>query len=194
MLNQYLQNKHLILASGSPRRQQFLTDLGLAYEIRLKPTEETYPENLSGSAITDHLALLKAAPFRDELQENDILITADTIVWLNNRALGKPENRDDAIRILQTLSGKMHEVITSVALTSVSKQQVIHEITRVFFKKLSHEEIVYYLDNYQPYDKAGSYGIQEWIGYIGIEKIEGSFYNVMGFPTRKFYETLLNFI
>ncbi len=193
MLYNELKNKQLILASGSPRRQQFLKDLGLNYEIRLKEIEEHYPENLKKAEITDFLAKLKAGPFTGDLKDNEILITSDTIVWLDNKAIGKPGSPSEAKKMLRELSGNMHEVITSVALTDNVHQVVINDITKVYFKKLSDTEIDYYLKNYRPFDKAGSYGIQEWIGFIGIEKIEGSYFNVMGFPTHKFYQALLKF-
>ena len=193
MLSEKLKNKHLILASGSPRRQHFLKELGLDYEIQLKEIEEKYPNHLKKEEITDFLAKLKASPFKGELNKNDILITADTIVWLNNTAIGKPKNRKDAISMLHQLSNKTHTVISSVCLTSSKKQIVFHDFTFVQFNKLSNEEIEFYIDRYKPFDKAGSYGIQEWIGYIGIKKIEGSYFNVMGFPVHIFYRELLNF-
>ena len=193
MLKEKLQGKHLILASGSPRRQHFFQELDLEFEIRLKEIKEDYPNHLKKEEITDYLAKLKASPFKNELKENDILITADTIVWLNNKAIGKPKNTEDAENMLKTLSGKSHKVISSVCITSVEKQIVFNDVTEVTFKVLSKEEIQFYIKKYQPFDKAGSYGIQEWIGYIGIEKITGSYFNVMGFPVHKFYQQLLIF-
>ena len=193
MLKEKLQGKHLILASGSPRRQHFFRELDLEFEIRLKEMDEHYPNHLKGEEITDYLAKLKASPFKGELKENDILVTSDTIVWLNNTAIGKPKNSEDAKKMLKTLSGKSHKVISSVCITSVEKQIVFSDITEVTFKELSTEEIDFYINKYQPFDKAGSYGIQEWIGYIGIEKIVGSYFNVMGFPVHKFYQQLLKF-
>lgn len=186
-----LKSRKLILASGSPRRQQLLKDLGLAFEIRLKEIEETYPGHLQGQQITDFLATLKANAF--EVVENEILITSDTIVWLENKALGKPLNYEEAFVTLKEISGKTHKVITSVCLKSTQKTKVFHEITLVTFAELSDEMIRYYLDNYKPFDKAGAYGIQEWIGLVGIEKIEGSYTNVVGLPTQKFYNELLCF-
>jgi len=193
MILDKLKNKNLILASGSPRRQQFLKDLGLEFSIQLKEVEEIYPSDLKGSEITDFLAKLKAEPFIDELKSNDILITSDTIVWLDQKAIGKPKNREQAKEMLFLLSGKTHEVISSICLSSKNKQKIFSDITQVKFKELSTEEIDYYIDNYKPFDKAGSYGIQEWIGFIGIEKIEGSYFNVMGFPVHKFYKEIMNF-
>ncbi len=181
------------MASGSPRRQHFFRELDLEFEIRLKEIEEHYPNHLKGEEITDYLAKLKASPFKGELKENDILVTSDTIVWLNNTAIGKPKNSKHAKKMLKTLSGKSHKVISSVCITSVEKQIVFSDITEVTFKELSTEEIDFYINKYQPFDKAGSYGIQEWIGYIGIEKIVGSYFNVMGFPVHKFYQQLLKF-
>ncbi len=193
MLSDKLKNKHLILASGSPRRQHFLKELDLDFEIRLKEVDEIYPIHLKKEEITDYLAILKASPFKNELKENDILITADTIVWLNDKAIGKPKDKKDAIAMLQLLSDNMHTVISSVCITSDKKQIVFHDFTSVYFNKLTEEEIEFYINKYKPFDKAGSYGIQEWIGYIGIKKIEGSYFNVMGFPVQKFYRELLNF-
>jgi septum formation protein len=194
MLAKRLINKHLILASGSPRRQHFLKELGLDFEIRLKEVEEIYPTSLEGEEITDYLAKLKARPFEQELNENDILITSDTIVWLENKAIGKPKNIVDATVMLSNLSGKTHKVISSICITTTNKQIVIHDTTLVKFKVLSEDEIDYYINNYKPFDKAGSYGIQEWIGFIGIEKIEGSYFNVMGFPIHKFYNEMIKFM
>jgi len=180
------------LASGSPRRQQFLKDLGLNFTIELCEIEEKYPKKLQGSEITDFLANLKASPF-DDLKSNDILITADTIVWLDNKAIGKPKDKLDAIRIFKELSGKKHQVITSICIKTTSEIKIINDTTNVYFKTLTDDEINYYIDNYKPYDKAGGYGIQDWIGYIGVEKIEGSFFNVMGLPVHKLYTELLKF-
>lgn len=193
MLTEKLKNNHLILASGSPRRQHFLKELKLNFEIRVKEVDEVYPNYLKREEITDFLAKLKASPFKIELKESDILITADTIVWLDNKAIGKPKNAIDAQVMLTKLSAKTHEVISSVCITSIEKQVVFNDITNVTFKELSKSEIEFYIKEYQPFDKAGSYGIQEWIGYIGIEKIEGSYFNVMGFPVHKFYRELLKF-
>lgn len=192
MLKNKLQNNKIILASGSPRRQQFFKDLELDFEIRLKEIEEIYPPELKASEITNFLAALKAAAFEGELQPNDILITSDTIVWHNNKALGKPKNKLDAFEILKSLSNATHDVITSVCFKTISKTTLIHEITRVTFNELSDESINYYIDNFNPYDKAGAYGIQEWIGFMGVSKIEGSYTNVMGLPTEKVYNYLLN--
>lgn len=190
MLKEKLKKYNLILASGSPRRQQFLKDLDLDFEIRLKEIEELFPIELQAEEITNFLALLKANAFEGELQPNDILITSDTIVWLNNKALGKPKDAKDAIQILKSLSNTTHEVITSVCFKTISATNLISEKTKVTFTELSDENIAYYLENYQPYDKAGAYGIQEWIGFIGVSKIEGSYANVMGMPTDKVFAYL----
>ncbi len=190
MLREQLKKYRLILASGSPRRQQFFKDLDLDFEIRLKEIEEIYPQELKAHEITNYLAELKASAFEGELQTNEILITSDTIVWYKNKALGKPKNEQDAFQILKSLSNATHEVITSVCFKTNKKLEVLYEITKVTFNELSDEAIWYYLENYKPYDKAGAYGIQEWIGFVGVSKIEGSYANVMGMPTDKVYEYL----
>jgi len=193
MLKEKLKNKQLILASGSPRRQQFLKDLNLDFEIQLKPVEEIYPPTLKGADIALFLAELKAKAFDNSLQENQILITGDTIVCIDDIALGKPKNAEEAYLMLEQLSGRTHEVISSVCLKSTEKTQLFYDKTVVYFKKLTAEEINSYINNYQPFDKAGAYGIQEWIGQIGIEKIEGSYFTVMGMPTHLLYKELLDF-
>jgi septum formation protein len=194
MLKDKLKQYKLILASGSPRRQQFFKDLELDFEIRLKEVEEIYPPELKREEITNYLAQLKASPFEGRLQENEILVTSDTIVWHNNKALGKPTDKQDAFEILKSLSNATHEVITSVCFTTNSKTDLLHEITKVTFNELSDEAIHYYIDNYKPFDKAGAYGIQEWIGFIAVSKIEGSYANVMGMPVDKVYEYLSNLV
>jgi septum formation protein len=192
MLKEKLQNYKLILASGSPRRQQFFKDLDLDFEIRLKEIEEIFPSELKAEEITNFLAELKASAFEGELQPNEILITSDTIVWHNNKPLGKPKDHQDAFEILKSLSNATHEVITSVCFKTNTTSNLIFETTKVTFNKLSDEAILYYLENYKPYDKAGAYGIQEWIGFIGVSKIEGSYANVMGMPTDRVYAYLSN--
>lgn len=191
MLNEKFNKHRIILASGSPRRQQFLKELDVDFEIQLKDIEEIYPEHLQAEEITNFLAKLKASAFVAELEENDILITSDTIVWLNNKALGKPKDYDDAFEMLTEMSETTHKVITSVCLKTIDKEVVFYEETLVTFTELSSEEIKYYLDNYKPFDKAGSYGIQEWIGLVAIEKIEGSYANVVGLPTHRLYEEMM---
>ena len=190
MLKQKLKEHHVILASGSPRRQQFFKDLDIDFSIQLKTVEEKYPEELKAAEITDFLADLKSKAFTD-LQQKDLLITSDTIVWLEGKALGKPKDAKEAFDMLKRLSGKKHEVITSVSIKSASFQKIINDSTTVNFKELTDEEIHYYINNYKPYDKAGAYGIQEWIGFIGIESIEGSYFNVVGLPVHKLYEELM---
>ena len=193
MLKDKLNKINIILASGSPRRQQFFKEMDLHYTIRLKEIEEIYPEHLQAEEITNFLAVLKASAFENELKENDVLVTSDTIVWLNGKALGKPKDYDDAFKMLQQLANQTHEVITSVCLKSIDKTDVFHCVTKVTFANLSDEAIRYYLDNYQPFDKAGSYGIQDWIGLIGISKIEGSYTNVVGLPTEMLFQKLMNY-
>tara|TARA_B110000240_G_scaffold179937_1_gene210560 strand:+ start:503 stop:1081 length:579 start_codon:yes stop_codon:yes gene_type:complete len=190
MLKQKLKDYNIILASGSPRRQQFFRDLDIEFTIQLKEIEEIYPEELKGAEITDYLSDLKSKAFT-ALQEKDLLITSDTIVWLEEKALGKPKDAEEAFEMLSALSGKKHEVITSVSIKSTSFQKIVHAVTTVSFKTLSKDEIQYYINNYKPFDKAGAYGIQEWIGFIGIDKIEGSYFNVVGLPVHKLYKELM---
>ena len=193
MLSTLLQHKNIILASGSPRRQQFFKEMDLNFTIQLKEIEEIYPNHLKAEEITDFLALLKAEAFGNDLKENDILVTSDTIVWLNGKALGKPKDTEDAFQMLQQLASQTHEVITSVCLKSVEKTEVFHCVTKVSFNALSDEAILYYITNYNSLDKAGSYGIQDWIGLIGISKIEGSYTNVVGLPTEMLFQKLMNY-
>jgi septum formation protein len=190
MLKNKLAPYRIILASGSPRRQQFFKDLDLDFEIRLKEIEEVFPNTLKGEEITNYLSILKANAFEGELQDNELLITSDTIVWHKNCPLGKPKDAQEAFEILKSLSNNTHEVITSVCFKTKNKTEVISETTKVTFNALSDEAIHYYLDNYRPFDKAGAYGIQEWIGFIGVSKIEGSYTNVMGMPTDKVFAYL----
>jgi septum formation protein len=194
MIHEKLKDYRVILASQSPRRQLLLKGLDIPFEVKLKPTEEIFPPQLKREEIALYLSELKAAAFDNELDDKTLLITADTIVWINNRLLGKPKNHDDAVDILQQLSGNMHEVITGICLKTNKKSHSFYALTNVYFKKLSLREIEYYITNYQPWDKAGAYGAQEWIGYVAIERIEGSYFNVMGLPTRMLYEELLKFL
>jgi len=193
MLSDLLKDKHLILGSSSPRRQELIKGLGLEVEIRIISVKEEYPDRLRHFEISDYLAKLKSIPFQETLAANDILITSDTIVWFENKALGKPKDNNDAFQMLKSLSGHTHEVITSVCFKSIGKEKTINSITKVTFKALSDSEINYYINNFTVLDKAGSYGIQDWIGQIAVTKIEGSYFNVMGFPIDKIYETLLTF-
>ena len=190
MLKEKLKNFHLILASKSPRRQQFFKDLNLDFTIQLKEVEEIYPKELKGTEITEFLANLKSKAFTN-LSDKDLLITSDTIVWLENEALGKPKDETDAFKMLQSLSGKKHEVISSISIKTNNFQKIISDVTSVYFKEISDEEINYYIKNYKPFDKAGAYGIQEWIGFIAIDKIEGSYFNVVGLPVHKLYDSLM---
>lgn len=191
MLSEKLSRYNIILGSASPRRQLFFNELHIDFTIQVKEVDEVYPAELQGSEITDYLADLKSKAFTN-LKENDLVVTSDTIVWLENKALEKPNNEAEAFTMLKKISGKKHEVITSISLKSVHFQKIINDTTQVFFKELSEEEINYYIKNYQPFDKAGGYGIQEWIGFIAIEKIEGSYFNVMGLPVHKLYKELQN--
>lgn len=190
MLSKHLKHKNIILASGSPRRQALFAELDLEYTIQLKPIDESFPAHLKGTEITDYLAQQKAAAFTT-LKAQDILITSDTIVWFKDKALNKPADQAEAFEMISSLSGKTHQVMTSVCFTSPDQQITVNDTTHVTFKKLTAQEINYYIDHYKPYDKAGAYGIQEWFGYIAVTKIEGSHFNVMGLPTHKVYETLM---
>ena len=189
----WLPDYNYILASKSPRRQELLHALGIDFRVLVHDGEEKFPANLKKEEIPVFLAEHKASYFINELKENDLLITADTIVWFNGEVLGKPENREEAINTLQKLSGHEHQVISGVSLTSVQKKKSFFSISNVRFKKLSLAEIEYYVSEYKPYDKAGAYGIQEWIGFVGITHIEGSFYNVMGLPVQQLYNEIQNF-
>ena len=187
----------IILASKSPRRIELMQQIGLQFTVQLSiETDEVYPPHLQCEEIPLFLARLKADAFLRTftIPDRTIVITADTIVWINNRLLGKPAGRQEAIDMLEILSGNMHQVYTGVCLTTICKRQTFFSESKVFFRKLTHDEITFYVDRYQPYDKAGAYGIQEWIGYVGIEKIEGSYYNVMGLPIQKLYSELCSFM
>ena len=183
----------IILASKSPRRQQLLADLGIKFRVQSMDIPEEFPEGLGMTEVPVYLAELKAEAFRPILKENQLVITADTIVWLNGQVMNKPTDYADGFRMLKELSGNKHQVLTGVCLLSTEKKVSFYATTDVWFKELSDEEINYYLENYRPYDKAGAYGIQEWIGYIGIHHIEGSFFNVMGLPIQSLYEHLKTF-
>jgi len=191
MLTEVLKNYSVILGSKSPRRQQFLKELNIPFESRTIDTEEIYPNEYKAEEITEFLAKLKAKAI--ELNDRELLITADTIVWSNNRALEKPKDRNAAIEMLKELSNNNHEVISSVCIATRHKTKIITDKTKVFFNELTTDEIMFYVDNYKPFDKAGSYGIQEWIGLISVTKIEGSYANVVGLPVQKLYNELKNF-
>lgn len=186
-----LSNYHIILASKSPRRRELLTGLGLEFETRVTPgIAEDYPKGLSGEEIPQFISREKANAYRTSLKDNDLLITADTIVYANGTVLGKPQDTEDAYRMLTLLSGKTHQVVTGVSLTTAHSQKTFATVTDVTFASLTQEEIAYYVTHHKPFDKAGAYGIQEWIGYIGVTRIEGSFYNVMGLPVQRLYTEL----
>lgn len=194
MLNEKLKGHLIILASGSPRRQEFFKAMGLDFEIRLKAVEEIYPPELKRSEISDFLSKLKASAFEGTLNAKDILVTSDTIVWHQDTCLGKPTDERAACSMLHTLSNDWHEVITSVSMTTATKQNTVHSITRVKLKPLTEDEILHYVTTYNPIDKAGGYGIQEWIGLIGIEEIQGSYTNVVGLPTHLVYKMLMQIV
>jgi septum formation protein len=195
MLLKNLQNFHIILATQSPRRHQLMKGAGFNFDIIVpEGIEEIYPANMTVEKIPGYLAELKASYFVNKLKKNDIVITADTIVILNNEVLGKPSGRDEAIVMLKSLRGTSHKVITGVCLSSVVSKITFSEESIVHFRFLTDDEIEFYVETYKPYDKAGSYGAQEWIGYVGIDWIEGSYFNVMGLPVQKVYEELEKFI
>ena len=184
-------NYHIILASNSPRRRELLSGLGLDYDVRLLPgPHESSPETLQAEETPVYISSQKASAYLDELKENELLITADTIVWLDGRVLGKPSDEEDACQMLRALSGKTHQVITGVTLATTTFQKSFASVSQVTFATLSDEEIKYYISHYHPMDKAGSYGVQEWIGFIGVERIEGSYFNVMGLPVQRLYREL----
>jgi septum formation protein len=192
MLKEKLKNYHIILASASPRRHAFLKSMDLEFEVKIHPVKEVYPQHLQKTEITDFLAKLKAEAFTGNLKENEILITSDTIVWLEGQPVEKPKDKDDAFRMIKSLSAKTHEVLTSICISQTTGQQIVNTTTKVTFKALTDEEIWYYINNYNSLDKAGAYGVQDWIGAIAITKIDGSYNNVVGLPTHLLYETLIN--
>ena len=190
-----LKDKQIILASGSPRRRELLSAMDIPFTVDTGNTfDESWSEDTPHEKVPELMAEGKSFGFHRELADNEILVTSDTMVLCGTEILGKPKDRDDAIRMLKLLSGRGHQVITAVTLRDREKKKTFFVTSNVFFKELSDSEITYYLDTYKPYDKAGAYGIQEWIGYIGISRLEGSFYNVMGFPASRFYEELKAFL
>ena len=191
MMFKNLRNKKIILGSKSPRRQELFKGLGLSFEIKTKEINEDFPNTIDTSDVAAFLAKKKAKSF--EISIDEILITSDTTVLLTDHILNKPQNTEEAIEMLQSLSGNTHKVCTGVCIKSTNKEVTFFEFTSVTFKALSMNEIEYYIKHFQPFDKAGSYGIQEWIGFVGIEKIEGCYYNVMGLPLSKLYQELLEF-
>lgn len=189
-----LQKYEILLASNSPRRRELLAGLDIEYRVTALPeVDESYPATLSGEEIPLYISQEKAAAYRNQMKENTLLITADTIVWLDGRVYGKPHDLDDAKAMLRALSGKTHTVITGVTLTSMQKQISFAVSTEVDFASLANDEIDYYVDRYRPLDKAGAYGVQEWIGYIGVTGLHGSYYNVMGLPIQRLYTELKKF-
>ncbi len=180
----------LILGSKSPRRQELIKGLGFEYEIRTLDTDESYPETLKPQQIASYLAEIKAKALLPTLLENELLLTSDTVVITNDAVLGKPSNNEEAKNMISSLSGKTHQVITGVHLATLTSEFTFDVTTEVVFAELEEWEIAYYVEAFAPYDKAGSYGIQEWIGYVGIEKMNGSYYNVMGLPTSELWKVL----
>ena len=181
----------LVLASNSPRRRELLGGLGIPFTVRtISGIDESYPANLDGADIPLHIARQKAAAYLPTLAPDELLITADTIVYLDNRVIGKPKDEDEAIRMLHTLSGRTHKVITGVSLSTTRQTRAFAAVSLVTFAPLSEEEIDYYVHTFHPLDKAGAYGVQEWIGMVGVKRIEGSYFNVMGLPVQRLYEEL----
>ena len=185
-----IKGKQLILASKSPRRTQLLKGLGLEFISKVKDVDEDFSSEMDVTQVPQYLAKKKAMAFREELEENDLLITADTVVIIQGEILNKPENRKEALQMLQKLSGNVHQVITGVCIMDHHKTVLFDDRTEVHFKQLEEEELLDYIDKFKPYDKAGAYGVQEWIGYVAVYKMVGSFYNVMGLPIHRIYEEL----
>lgn len=184
----------VILASNSPRRKELLGGLGIPFEVRtLQGIDESYPDTLKGEEIPIHIAEKKAEVYKSTMADDEMIITADTIVYDHEQVLGKPKDREDAIRMLRQLSGHAHEVITGVSIVTKKKTARFASTSKVFFAPLTDEEIAYYVDNYRPFDKAGAYGIQEWIGFVAVTRIEGSYFNVMGLPIQRLYTELKQF-
>jgi septum formation protein len=183
----------VVLASGSPRRQELLRAMGIPHRVEVRTIEENYPSELKGHEITDFLAHKKAEAF-DALQSNQIVITSDTIVWFEGRPVEKPRDRNHALAMLESLSGTMHEVFTSVCFKTRNEIKIVHDCTKVWIEQQSSQELEYYVDHFHPMDKAGSYGIQDFFGYIAVSRIEGCYYNVMGLPTRLVYQNLVSLV
>lgn len=186
-----LKKYNIVLASNSPRRKELMSGLGVDYVVKTLPdVDESYPETLQGTEIPAYISREKADAYKSLIQPDELLITADTIVWVNGEVLGKPKGREGAIDMLRKLSGTSHQVITGVCLTTSDWQKSFTAVTDVTFATLTEEEIIYYVDKYTPMDKAGAYGVQEWIGFIGVESISGSYFNVMGLPIQRLYQEL----
>jgi septum formation protein len=189
-----LKKYDVVLASNSPRRRELLAGLDIAFTVRtLQGVDESYPVGLSAEEIPLYIARAKAKAYRATMGERDLIITADTIVWMDGEVLGKPKDGEDARRMLRMLSGNTHRVITGVSITTQERQHCFSVVSHVTFAALTEEEIDYYIECYRPFDKAGAYGIQEWIGYIGVTRLEGSYFNVMGLPVQRLYQELLKF-
>lgn len=194
MMIENISKYKIILASNSPRRKELLGGLGLSFEVKTMPgIDESYPETLRGEEIPKYISAKKAEAYRDVMGNDEMYITADTIVYDADEVLGKPQSREDAIRMLRQLSGHSHDVITGVSIVTKEKTVQFASTSKVFFSDLTDEEIEYYVDNYRPYDKAGAYGIQEWIGFVGVSRIEGSYFNVMGLPVQRLFTELKKF-
>ena len=186
--------KRIILASNSPRRRELLGGLDLDFEVKVLPDiDESYPDNLPAAEVAGYISREKAAPYRTLIGEDDLVITADTVVIVGDEVLGKPKDAEDARRMLQLISGRTHQVITGVCLLTTDKERTFSVTTDVTFKQLSEDEIAYYIEHYKPFDKAGAYGIQEWIGYVGVTSINGSYFNVMGLPVQRLWEEIKKF-
>ena len=195
LLHEKLQPYRLLLASQSPRRRELIAGSGIPFTLTEKyACEEHYPATLAAEEVPAYLSRLKSEAYPTPLQPNDILLTADTVVILDGEVLGKPKDREDALRMVARLAGNRHTVVTGVTLRTSERIETFSAESDVWFRSLSEEEIAYYVDTYHPFDKAGSYGIQEWIGYVGIERIDGSFYNVMGLPVQRVYAALAEFV
>ena len=192
MLKEKLSNYEIILASQSPRRIKFFNELDIQFKSVKLDFDESYPNNLMAEQITDFIADKKASYYSELLNKNTIVITSDTIVWLNKEAIGKPKDNENAKEILQTLSGNTHKVITSFCIKTLESKNIVNDTTEVTFKNLTEKEIDFYIKNNKVLDKAGAYGIQDWIGYIGITNIKGTYNNVMGLPTHSLYKELMN--
>ncbi|OAV71922.1 Maf-like protein yhdE [Bacteroidales bacterium Barb4] len=189
-----MQGLRVLLGSNSPRRRELLAAAGVDFEVRVVPdVDESYPEWMPVREVAEYLACKKAEAYMQDLGDDELLITADTVVLLDGKVLGKPEGYEEAVQMLKELSGKTHEVLTGVCMTMKEKRMSFTEVSSVRFSQLSDREIEFYVERYRPYDKAGAYGIQEWIGYIGAECVSGSFYNIMGLPTQRVYQELKRF-
>jgi septum formation protein len=193
LVSDNLKGRKVVLASGSPRRKELLASIVEQFTVRVPQVDETFPASLRGKEIAEYLAALKAEAAQVDLQENEIAITSDTIVWLGDEVLNKPKDAAEAAEMLRKLSGRTHEVITAIALADQHRKIILSDTTEVRFKTLTQNEIQYYIEHYKPFDKAGAYGIQEWIGYVGVTEIKGSFYTVMGLPVHLLYNALLGF-